>query len=222
MKTKRFVCAARSGYILAGFVFLGTILGVGQAAPDPWLILVSGEKGAINANTTRKDLVRMYGAANVVDEEADVGEGELESVTTLFPKDSKRSIEIMWKDPDKKTAADSLTIRGCASRWKTAHNISLGMSLKQLESLNGRPFHLSGLGWDYGGSVLSWSDGTLAPELSGAYGHVILRLTCSGNPVTKEEGSAVAPDGDFSSQNPIMQKMNPTVGEIKWVFQSRQ
>jgi len=72
------------------------------------------------------------------------------------------------------------------------------------------------------GSVLSWSDGTLAPELSGAHGHVILRLTCSGNPVTKEEGSAVAPDGDFSSQNPIMQKMNPTVGEIEWVFQSRQ
>jgi hypothetical protein len=214
--------AARITSILAGFFFLGTILGFSQAASqavrDPWLILADGETGAIHANTTRKDLVRMYGAANVVDEEADVGEGDMETVTTVFPKNPKRSIDILWKDPDKKTAPDSLTIRGCASRWKTAHNISLGMSLKQLEGLNGRPFHLSGLGWDYGGSVLSWSGGTLAPELSGANGHVILRLTCSGNPVTKEEGAAVAPDGDFSSQNPIMQKMNPTVGEIRWVF----
>jgi len=209
---------ARSACILAELLFLWTILALSQAAPDPWLLLAGGEKGAINAKTTQKDLIRMYGAANVVDQEADVGEGEMESVTILFPKDPKRSMEILWKDPDKKTAPDSLTIRGCASPWKTAHNISLGMSLKQLEGLNGRPFHLSGLGWDYGGSVLSWSDGTLAPELSGARGHVILRLTCSGNPVTKEEGSVVAPDGDFSSQNPIMQKLNPTVGEIKWVF----
>jgi hypothetical protein len=210
--------AARCASILAGFFYLATILGFSQATLDPWLILAGGEKGAINPNTTRKDLVRMYGAANVVDDEVEVGEGEMETVTTVFPKDPKRSIEIMWKDSDKKTVPDSLTIRGCASRWKTAHNISLGMPLKQLEGLNGRPFHLSGFGWDYGGSVLSWSDGTLAPELSGARGHVILRLTCSGNSVTKEEGSKVAPDGDFSSQDPIMQKMNPTVGEIRWVF----
>jgi hypothetical protein len=194
------------------------MLDLSQAAPDPWLILASGEKSAINAHTTRADLVRMYGAANVVDEEADVGEGDMETVTTVFPRDPKRSIDILWKDPDKKTAPDSLTIRGCASRWKTEHNISLGMSLKRLEGLNGKPFHLSGLGWDYAGTVLSWADGILAPDLSGAQGHVILRLTCSGNPVTKEEGSAVAPDGDFSSQNAIMQKINPTVGEIKWVF----
>jgi hypothetical protein len=198
--------AARCASILAGFFYLATILGFSQATLGPWLILAGGEKGAINPNTTRKDLVRMYGAANVVDEEADVGEGELESVTTLFPKDSKRSIEIMWKDPDKKTAADSLTIRGCASRWKTAHNISLGMSLKQLESLNGRPFHLSGLGWDYGGSVLSWSDGTLAPELSGAHGHVILRLTCSGNPVTKEEGPRWPPTAISPLKTPSCRK----------------
>jgi len=210
--------AARSACILAGFFLLGTMLGFSQAAPDPWLILAGGEKGAINANTTRKDLVRMYGAANIVEEDVNLGEGDIESATILFPKDAKRSIQILWKDPDKKTAPDSLTIRGCASRWKTAHNISLGMSLKQLEDLNGKPFHLSGLGWEYAGTVLSWADGTLAPDLSGAQGHVILRLTCSGNPVTREEGSAVAPDGDFSSQNPIMQKINPTVGEIKWVF----
>ena len=74
----------RNGSILrlARFAFLATTLGFGQAAPDPWLILASGERGSINAHTSRQDLVRMYGAANVVDQDVDIGEGEMQSGTS--------------------------------------------------------------------------------------------------------------------------------------------
>src|SRR5579863_3835749 len=108
--------AARTACILAGFSFLGTILGFGQATPDPWLILASGEKGAINAHTTRVDLVRMYGAANVVDHDVDVDE-EVQSATLLFPEDPERRVEILWKDPNTKTAPESADILGRKSRW---------------------------------------------------------------------------------------------------------
>jgi hypothetical protein len=68
----------------------------------------------------------MYGAANVVDQEVDAGEGETDLATILFPSDPQRSIEIFWKDPDKKTAPSSATIRGkraggmlcMGSRWE--------------------------------------------------------------------------------------------------------
>jgi hypothetical protein len=146
---------AGRGYTLAGFVFLATMLGFGQSSADPWLILASGAKGAISVHTTREELVRLYGASNVVDQDVDVGEGEIEPETVLFPKDPERRIEILWKVQDQKTSPAFATIRGVASRWHGMRGISLGTSLKELEDLNGRPFSLSGFGWDYAGTVNS-------------------------------------------------------------------
>jgi hypothetical protein len=48
----------RSGYLLSlTAVALVAISGFGQAEPDPWLILVSGEKGSINAKALDRDIV---------------------------------------------------------------------------------------------------------------------------------------------------------------------
>src|SRR5450432_2161785 len=132
--------AADRGCILSGFFLLGMALGVGQATPDQWLLLASSEKGAIDGHTTREELVRVYGKANVVDRDVDVGEGETEHETIIFPNDPKRSIEILWQDPEKKTRPTSAQVQGEASLWKAPHGISLGTSLKQLEQFKGRPF----------------------------------------------------------------------------------
>lgn len=210
-----------SRYILVGLAFCMTILSFGQSEPDPWLILVSGEKGAITAHTTRQDLVGTYGASNVVDKDVDVGEGKTEPGTVVFPNDPQRSIEILWTDPDKKTLPASAQIEGDASRWKTVHSISLGTSLKELERLNGRAFHLSGFGWDYSGTVLSWDKGSLEKELNGGNGRLFLRLgPPSDTHVPEEEQSQVLGDSDFSSDHPVMQKLNPKVYQVIWRFPS--
>jgi hypothetical protein len=205
---------------LAGFVCLVTALGFGQTATDPWLILASGDKGAINAHTTRQEFVRMYGASNVVDQDVDVGEGETEPGTIIFPKDAQRSIEILWKDPDKKTEPRSATISGKKSRWHTIRGISLGTSLRELESLNGRPFKLAGFGWDYSGTVTSWESGALAAELDGGHGRVFLRLDSGTSEAVDKEVAQVEGDRDFSSNHPVMQKLNPRAYQIIWVFPS--
>lgn len=163
-----------------------TILTLGQSEPDPWLILLSGEKGVIGAHTTRQVLVRTFGAANVIDKDIDVGEGETEPGTVLFPKDPQRLIEILWKDAGKTTPASG-QIEGSKSRWRAAHNISLGTSLKELERLNGRPFHLAGFGWDYSGTVLSWDEGSLAAEFNGGNGRLLLRLDAPSDSHVPEE-----------------------------------
>src|SRR6476469_5265569 len=75
---------------------------LGQAASDPWLILASGKEGSINLHTTREDLVRLYGDSNVVDHDADVGDGEMEPETVLFPNDPERRIEILWRDLERR------------------------------------------------------------------------------------------------------------------------
>jgi hypothetical protein len=203
-----------------GFIFLATLSAFAQTTSDPWLTLASGEKGSINARMTRQDLVRIYGAPNVIDQDVDTGEGETELGTVVFPKDSERSIEILWQDPEKKTLPASAQIEGAKSLWKTVHNISLGTSLRDLERLNGRPFKLAGFGWDYSGTVTSWENGALAAELDGGHGRVILRLDSSTPQAADKDVAQVVGDRDFSSHHPVMQKLNPTAYQIIWVFGS--
>lgn len=210
--------ALRHSAVLLGIALLISGLCYAQASADPWLILSTGEKGSINAHTARSDLARSFGASKVADKDVDVGEGETEPGTLVFPNDPERLIEILWRDPDKKTEPKSATISGKKSRWHAVHGISLGTSLSELERLNGRPFHLAGFDWDYSGTILSWDGGVLARELDGGDGRVILRLDSDRANVTQQERSQVEGDSEFSSQHPVMHKLDPDVYQMIWVF----
>jgi hypothetical protein len=210
--------SARSACILANVFFLGTVLGFAQAGPDPWLILASGKEGAINAHTTRNDLVRMYGAANVVDQDVDIGEGEMQSATFLFPKDPERRIEILWKDPDTKTAPESADVLGKKSRWHAVHSITLGTSVSELERLNGRPFRLTltNDGTDMAEELISWRGGSLEKEFQGGR-RIILKLEWTPAKGTKRKAPH---DIETNSSDPVWRAQNPHVSRISWFFSS--
>lgn len=184
----------------------------GATTSDSWLITLQPHRGAITASTTRGDLVGRYGTANVRDQNVDVGEGETEPGTILFPQDPYRTIAILWKDPETKLAPSAVILSGSASRWKADHGISLGTSLRDIEHINGRPFVIAGFGWDYGGTVLSWEDGVLSDLEKN--GRAVLRL----GPDARSDTSRVQGDRPIPSVNPTMQKINPKVYEIQWVF----
>src|SRR5258705_11091353 len=86
-----------------------------EAPPDSWLILATGEAGTINVKTTKADLVHIFGARNVADQDIELGEGETAPGTVVFPKDPKRLIEIIWKYSVLKREPKSITLRGEAS-----------------------------------------------------------------------------------------------------------
>jgi hypothetical protein len=102
----------------------------------------------------------------------------MQSATLLFPKDSERQIEILWKDPDTKTAPKSTDTLGEKSRWHAVHGITVGTSAGELERINGRPFHfaLTNDGTDMAEETISWREGRLEQEFQ-ADGRVIFR-TC--------------------------------------------
>jgi len=201
-------------FCLAAVVIALSLAVSGQAQSDPWLILTNGEAGSINCHTTREDLVRLYGTANVVDQEVDVGEGDVESVTIVFPNVPQRSIEISWKDPSKKTIPERARIWGKASRWHAAHGISLGTSLTELNRLNGRPFVVGGFGTDEPGWITSWRGGSLEElETPGGRG-VVLQLD-----YTVPRGMRVTlSDVNGDSHRAVIQKLNFRVREISWMF----
>ena len=202
----------------AAFVFFLTAPGLGQSAPDPWLILASGEKGSISVHTTRLDLVRIYGVSNVVDTDVDIGEGEMQSATFLFPKDPERQIEVLWKDPDTKAAPASADIRGKKSRWHAVHGISLGSTSIELEHINGRSFRwtLMNDGTDMRQELISWRGGSLEKEFQGD-GSVMLELESGPPKGVKQKGPR---DFDVHSDNPIWRARNPHVSRMTWLFPS--
>jgi hypothetical protein len=159
----------------------------------------------------------MWGNKNVVPYDVDLGEGETEPGTELFPADPLRRADILWKDSIEKRGPKSVQISGAKSLWRTVHGISLGTTLKQLEQLNRKPFRLAGFAFDYSGTVLSWSGGALEQEL-GSPGRVILRLDCSQDQAQQSDYESLLGDRAFSSELPAMQRLNPTVYQLIWLF----
>src|SRR5262249_44890200 len=123
----------------------------------------------------------------------------------------------IWKNTKQKQQIKTIRINGDQSVWKVGASISLGTSLKELQKLNGRPFILTGMQWDYSGTVLSWEKGNLEKEFSSS-GRIIIRLERSAQEeykiLTLDEAQTIAGDQEFRSDNKIMQKLNPKVYEI--------
>ena len=91
----------------------------------------------------------------------------------------------------------------------------------ELERINRKPFRLAGFDWDYSGTVLSWNSGVLE-GVFGSEGRkkVFLRLIYSTDPAPPEH-RAVQGDRSFSSGHPAMQKINPHVYQMIFIFRPR-
>jgi hypothetical protein len=180
-----------------------------DSAAGPWQIGPT-ESGAISRRSSAAELRRRFGAQNVEQTRIELGEGETAPGTVLYPRDSLRRLEIMWRDTVAQQEPARIILRGSQSQWRVARGISLGTSLKDLERLNGRPFTLAGFGWDYAGVLIGWNGGSLDSALAG----VKLYL----DPGTAQSESApysqVLGDKDYSSSLPAMQQLNPRVGQI--------
>jgi hypothetical protein len=188
------------------------------SASRNWVILPGGESGgAITAQSSEIDLIRMYGSENVAAQDVDLGEGETERGTELFANDPARRVDILWKDPSGKRSPKRIQISGAKSRWRTVHGICLGTTLKQLEQINRKPFRIAGFAFDYSGTVISWSQGALEQELDSP-GRVILRLEPPQDQWQQPDYRSVLGDRSFSSGHPAMQRLNPSVYQLIWLI----
>ncbi len=148
-----------------------------------------------------------------------VGEGTSEPGTLVFPNDPKRRIEIIWHDT--KTHRRPSVIRiGEGSTWRVpgpgGKPIGIGMPMAEIETLNGRPFRLSGFDWDYGGTAVDWRGGALARLPAGC----LFGARFERDPDASEKaGNDAAGDRSFSSSSSAMRAVKPTLSEVilSWV-----
>jgi hypothetical protein len=169
-----------------------------------------GRSGPITLETSEAELRQRHGASSVNSTRIQIGEGETEPGTVLYPNDSLRRAEVLWQDTSARRRPARVILRGSRSQWQVPRGISLGTSLQELERLNGRPFTLAGFGWDYAGVITDWRGGALDTALAG------IKLYLDPGPAQYESApySQVLGDRDYSSALPAMQQLNPRVAQI--------
>ncbi len=190
---------------------LAGLLAAGSTSPQAhdWLIVPGERAGPVNATTTEEELIAVLGAAHVERTEIHLTEDFYSAGIVGYPEDPEQRFEVAWGD----AAAGHgrrVYIRGTMSRWHTAEGITLGTTLRQLETLNGgRPFRLMGFEWDQSGTVVSWGEGTLR-HLGSIW--ISLEHRFDGNPDPAYFQLSGA--REFSSGHPAMQRLNPTIQQL--------
>ena len=126
----------------------------------------------------------------------------------IFPRDKARRIEVLWID-EKRRRNPSEIRTGVDSTWRTEHGIRRGMTLGEIEALNGRPFRLYGFGFDYGGTTLDWNGGALATQAGGCT--LTLRFTMREG---ADNAAVYGGEQSFMSDDEGMRKAAPVVDAV--------
>ena len=165
--------------------------------------------GDLTARTSEARLIKRFGRRHVLRTNVAIGQGQHEPGTVLFPRDPRQRIDILWKSQSARVSPKHARVRGDESVWVVMPGVRLGLSLEELEALNGGAFKLTGFGHAYEGTVLSWHRGALDVAL-GASSRVAVRLA----PSAAERPAAAAFPGNQEFRSEAMRDINPRVYEI--------
>ena len=211
--------------ILAG-IWSASMAGQTPAVND-WVIVPGVRVGPITAASVPEDLRRLFPKDAVEDEEIELDEGMLQPATLVFKKTPSEALAISWNGKGPQAHPKQIYIcfgrRRGACRWQTSGGIRVGTRLSELTAMNGKPFTVSGFGWNYGGNVLSWDGGALAKlDCNGR-----LVLTLDGERVrageyavklTAEEKRSFSGDRPVASNNTALEKLDPRVVNLLYQF----
>lgn len=168
------------------------------AGPSLGEEIVCEDAFAIDSSEAR--LIETYGADNVVTGIVPGPEGTEMLATTVFPDSPKKTIEVVWWDEDNRTDPSYFELPAKAT---APGGVRIGMSLAEVEALNGEPFTLTGFGWDYGGYA-GFKSGALSDLPGGCM--LSLRFDAGEAP----EGVDTLPimgDRELSSDDPLLAQM---------------
>ncbi|NPD45718.1 hypothetical protein [Lentimicrobium sp. S6] len=134
-------------------------------------------------------------------------EGTVEYAISKINMGDHASLKVVWKDKESRTGIQEIILRGSKCKYKTASGIALGMNLQELEKLNESSFQFYGFAWDASGSVV-FENGKLKSDQEQIF------LNPPMEELPKEFHSLMG-DHLITSSEPLAQKLNPIVYEIK-------
>lgn len=188
----------------------GPIATNSPAAPAPASRELPCLSGAFGADASRDSLVAAFGAENVSSQLLEDEGGEY-IATSVFTGDQQ--LTVRWKDDAALSQPASISVSGETSAWSGPLGLSLGMSLEDIERLNGRPFEILGFDWDYGGQIWEMRGGAVSRDIAGGY-----RLFVFFDPGEEQIAESLSGDHAIQSNDPALRAANPTVRFISYRY----
>jgi len=126
-------------------------------APAPGTVTCAD---AFGRESSHSKIVSTFGAAHVASQEIEGAEGITMLGTVIYPNDPRRRLEVLWIDKDMQRRPGAIWISK-ESQWTGWRGVRIGMTLEDVEALNGKPFKLRNFDGDYGGTVTDWNGGAM-------------------------------------------------------------
>jgi len=165
--------------------------------------------GVFAKDSNHRKLAMAFESKNVAYTQVDAATGG-RMASVLYPKDPKRRLEVWWTDPISRSNTHLIVING-ESAWTAPGGVGLGLTLAELETLNGKPFKLLGFNKDRVAALSSWNGGALATLPGGCELGLSLR---AGANAPQSAVQAIPADQVYSSTDAALRAVAPAVSEI--------
>lgn len=177
--------------------------------------------GPFAQNATEASLKQAFGAANVEYKTVAGAEGMETPATVVFPNDPKRTVTVFWWDETARAKPASVSVQADFAAdpdgmnpwltpvlWQSPQGVTIGATVEEIEALNGKPFDISGFGWDYGGYAVAWNGGKL--DTGEGACNLTVRFSPSADPVP----DGALGDTQLKSDSPEVRGAKPRVTEF--------
>jgi hypothetical protein len=166
--------------------------------------------GVFARDSSHAKLASAFQSRNVAFTQVDASSGGKVMASVVYGKDPKRRLEVWWSKPASRSDTHLIVING-QSDWIAPGELHLGLTLAELEKLNGKPFKLSGFDKDHVATLSDWNGGQLSALAGGCKVGISLRA----DPKTAASALSDLPaDRSFTSSDAALRVANPTVSEI--------
>ena len=164
--------------------------------------------GVFGYKSSEALLIETYGKDNVVTGMVPGAEGEESLGTTVFPDDPDRRMVFGWWDEENRSYLSYVDL---APAQITPAGARVGMSVAEIEAINGAPFTIGGFWWDYGGYA-NFDGGNLAyPDSGCGFG---IRFDITADIPTGVDATSIAGEVTLPSAEPLLTQLEAHVVSI--------
>ncbi len=166
--------------------------------------------GVFGPDSSHAKLASAFQSRNVTFTQVDASSGGKAMASVLYAKTPKQRLEVWWSKPATRSDTHLIVING-QSDWVAPGELHLGLTLAELEQINGKPFKLSGFDKDRMAALIDWNGGQLGALTGGCKIGINLRA----DPKTASAAVGNLPaDRAYTSSDAALRAVNPTVSEI--------
>jgi hypothetical protein len=166
-------------------------------------------RGLFARDSSHAKLAVAFRSRNVAFTQVDGVSGAKIMATVLFAKDPRRRLEVWWTNQTTRSETHLIVING-QSDWSAPGQLRLGLTLPQLEQINGKAFKLTGFDKNNIATLTNWNGGQVSVVPGGCKIGISLRpRTASASAL-----GALPATREFISSDAALRAVDPTVSEI--------